>query len=163
MIEQKYIGSNKVIGIVKEEGKTPLGSEIVKVLLEGKEVSIIMSKPAFDALATDRAVDPNFFQELKFNIIIPKLRFIIAEYYIQAYEIVALLGKTGNSLSDDYERAANFLWTGDDAKWTPGMPFTNFLTVLEADKILKTIPLKDDSKKRPDKDTGSGKVTSKRN
>ena len=159
----KYLGSSKVLGIVIQEGRSPLDSEIVKVMFEGDQHSMIMSKTAFDAFATDRAIDANLLQELKFAIVIPKIRALLSEYFIQAFELTALFNKSGHSIADDFDRAANFLWTGEDQRWIPGMAFNSFLSVLEADQVLKKIPAKDEPSKEIKKPRGSGDSASKGN
>ena len=163
MDKDKYIGQGKVLGIVKEEGKTPLGGEIIKVMFHGDQHSMIMSKVAFDAFATPNAIDANLLQELKFRILVPKIRSLLADYFIQAYEMTALFNKAGHSISDDFDRVANFLWTHEDARWVPGMAFNSFLSVLEADMMLKKIPPKDEPKKDDGRESKTGTVTPKGN
>ena len=41
-----------------------------------------------------------------------------------------------DTIMDHFERASNYLWTGDDRNWIQGMNFSNNRTIIETQKIL---------------------------
>jgi hypothetical protein len=76
---------------------------------------------------------------------VPQIIAIITEWDLKAIELKAFLGTIGDSLQDAMEKASNYLWTHDTRTWVPGMSFMNERTLLEAERVLQSIPKKDGS------------------
>lgn len=143
----QYIGPNKVVGLLKEEMKTPMGNEVVKVVYENHP-SQYMTRKCFDLLVSETPPpgDYNYLQEKKFSILLPALIDLIMEYDLNYYEIGRLGQKLVDGLFERFHRASNFMWTGSDENYTPGFDFFNTRTVLDALKVISTIPPKEDGK-----------------
>lgn len=139
--KEQYIGPFKVIGITEDVAKTPAGKGVVKVIYEDRPAEI-MTKKGFDLLVKNEPVDLGTVQKEKFDILIPEIISVMAEYDIRMFELSALLTRVNETIESHFERAASFLWTGDDRNWIPGMNFLNNRTLIESDKILKSIGTK---------------------
>lgn len=143
-IPNQYIGPNKVVGIVENELKTPMGHEIVEIVFESIP-KILMPKKAFDLLSRNTPMDYTSYTKMKVELIGRELVALIMEYDIRNLEMVILMKFTADLMQDAFERASNFLWTGDDKQWISGMSFLNERTLLEAERVIKRIK-NDDNK-----------------
>lgn len=141
--EQKdlYWGPNKILGVSKSDKKTPGGEEIVVLHLDDK-YSQTLEVPAksFKEFSTDKLVDASNFREKRNEKMAQEIVALIMEYDIKSSDIISLLNHVGTKLQNGFERASNWLWTGDDKTWIPGMSFMDNRTILEADNILKQVP-----------------------
>jgi hypothetical protein len=141
----QYIGPNQVMGLVKQDFKTPAGSDVIEVQYKGEHTPELMSQMAFDFLVTETPTDYNDLRDRKFRKMVPQIIAIITEWDLKAIELKAFLGTIGDSLQDAMEKASNYLWTHDTRTWVPGMSFMNERTLLEAERVLQSIPKKDGS------------------
>lgn len=140
----QYIGPDKVVGITKHEITTPLGNEVVKVILDnGKEK--LMTKKCFDLLVTETPPpgDYNYLQEKKFSVLVPMVIDLINEYDLGYFEIGRFGQKIVDELFERFHRASNFLWNASDEHYVAGFEFMNNKTVLDALHIIHKIPKKD--------------------
>lgn len=151
MQEDKFIGPFKVVGITETDIKTPLGSEVVKVLYENAPPEI-MPKKAYDLLLTTTPVESSPTQEKRFDVMIPKIIEQMAEYDVKMIEVGLLLMKVQGAIKSHFGRASSYLWTGDDRNFIEGMEYQNFRTLIETDHILKTINKDNDITKKPKTD-----------
>lgn len=142
---EKFYGKGKVIGIEKVEGlTTPSGGEVVRIMFENGSKKII-GKMAYDKFSSDKQVDPNNHQAIKFSPVISLIIDLMTEYDIENYEVESLFKFIKDEIADRFDRASNYLWTGDDRDFIPGMDFRTFKTLLDVEKIIKSIPNKDES------------------
>jgi len=142
-MSDQYIGPNKVLGLVKQDFLTPSGRDVVEVQYEGEHTPELMSQMAFDQLVTETPSDYNDLRDRKFRQMVPGIITLITEWDIKTVELKPLLGQVGDSLQDAMERAGNYLWTHDERTWVPGMSFMTERTLLEAERVLQSIPKKD--------------------
>lgn len=133
-----YVGPNKVFGLVKEELTTPSGGEVFRVVYENGR-SEIMTKKSYDLLATENPTDHTELRERKFKIVIPAFITLMMEYDFKSMDCHPFLNKLMDSLQENYDRASNFLWTGDDKSWIPGFNFVENRTLIECNKVLHSI------------------------
>lgn len=138
MNEKLYIGSNEVFGISKEEFVTPRGSEVVRVSYKDGRTEM-MPKLAFDKLATTTVSDATNLRDRKFNIVIPQILELMAEYDFSSQDTGILFMRCIDSLEENFDRALNMKWTGNDKLWIPGAKSRERFTLLECDQILKSI------------------------
>lgn len=131
----RYIGPFKVIGITKLDVKTPRGSEVVKVLYENRPAEI-MPLASFELVVTPEPTDLTNLQRRRFDVLIPKIVEELAEMDVRMFELPGLLNKVHETVTDHFERASSYLWTGDDRNWTHGMNFMNNRTIIETHKVL---------------------------
>lgn len=140
---KQYIGPYEIFALVEEEMKTPAGSDVVKVLFTEGKPPMLMPKKALELFMRPSPMDLTTFQEMKFNVMIPEIIKVIGEYDIKMGEIPALMQKLSNTMFDNYDRASIYLWTGDDKNFIPGFNASHERTLLETEKVLKSIPQND--------------------
>ncbi len=141
----QYIGPNKVLGLVKQDLKTPSGGDVVEVQYEGEHLPEVMTQMAFDKLVTELPTaysdrDQQGLSDRRFKLMTAEIIKVIMEWDIKMIELKPLLQAVGDSVQDGVERAGNYLWTHDERTWVPGMSFMNERTLLEAERVLKSIP-----------------------
>lgn len=77
---------------------------------------------------------------------------VLTEYDIKSSEVDALFGPVVtelemmvksviNEIDNRLDRSSNYLWTADDSKFIPGVDVTLERTLIEAKKIISTIPI----------------------
>lgn len=135
VVDEQYLGPFKVVGIVKMDVKTPLGGDVIEVLYENRPKEIVPLK-AFELLVSPVPVDLTTLQRRRFDYLIPKLIEQIAEVDVRMSERVSLFGRLNETIEDHFERASNYLWTGDDRNWAKGVNFMNNRTLIETHKTL---------------------------
>jgi hypothetical protein len=144
--KKQYIGQHEVFGLVQDELKTPLGSEVVKVIFkEGKE-PILMTKKGFDALVTEKPIDATSLMEMKMNILIPEIVKVVAEWDIKIGELHQLSNRLIGNIADNFDRASSFLWHRNDKEWIKGFNPAMERSLLDAEKVLKSIPIDEPGK-----------------
>ena len=134
-MKEKYFGPNKVIGVVEEKVTTTKGNKVVRLLLENRPAEVVPLK-AFELLSTTNPIDYNKLQEKRFKAVIPLILEEIGEFDVRMYELGTLMAQVHTSITNHFERASNFLWTGDDKNWTVGMSFENQRTIVDIRKVL---------------------------
>ena len=141
MTEQiRYIGPNKVGGVVILEEKTPNGKEMVKVLYESNTVPPeIMPMITFEALVSSDIKDWNWVRDQRYTQLLKDIAALCLEYDVVYSDIGALTEAIKNKLEAAFARATNYLWTKDDTQYITGLGALTFRTLLEADAILKGI------------------------
>lgn len=138
MNEKLYIGSDEVFGITKEEFTTPKGSEVVRVNFKNGRTEV-MPKLAFEKLATATVSDATDLRDRKFRIVIPQVIELLAEYDFSSKDTGSLFMRCIDSLEENFDRALNMKWTGNDKAWVPGAQSRERFTILECNEVLKTI------------------------
>lgn len=134
-IKDQYLGPFKVMGIVKQKVKTPLGGEVVEVLYENRPSEIMPTK-AVDMFSTSEPTDFTSLQKKRFDYLIPKLIEQMSEVDVRMFELSSLVAKVHETVTDHFERASNYLWTGDDRNWVVGINYMNNRTIMETHKVL---------------------------
>jgi hypothetical protein len=136
----RYIGPNKINGVVILEEKTPNGKELVKVLYENNVIPAeVMPMVTFENLVSDAPKDWNWIRDQRYAPLLKDIASLCLEYDVIHSDINALAEAIKNKLEAAFARATNYLWTKDDAQFIPGMPALSFRSLLEADAILKGI------------------------
>ena len=139
--EVKFWGPYKILKVEDLGFQTELGTAALKLHLDSDMVAFdFVSQRGYDLFATDEALEPNAFQELRFRVLTKVVLADIPEYHLHASEFESFVNKLGNSYEDSISRAANFLWTGEDKTFIPGTSVLHYRTALEAENILKKIP-----------------------
>lgn len=136
-----FIGPFKVLAVEILERKTPKGADIVKVSFDtDAQPPLTMPKATFEVMVTDVPKDFNYLRDVRYKKLLETLTAECLEVDV-VYSDIAYLGKAlVNKMEDAYERTANYLWTGDDKTWIPGVDYRSDRTLLECDEILKKIP-----------------------
>ena len=144
-MSEQFIGPRKVDSVIESKEKTPKGAEMVSVLFEGGYVEL-MPKKNFDLLVKSEASDYNDLIKIKLQPALEEVLNVILEYNLDMQEAKIMLKSVGDEINNNFNRAINFKFTGDDAKFIPGIDPMENIPFLEAYKILQQIPKKDGSK-----------------
>lgn len=136
--KKQFVGPRAVDYVTITEVKTPAGNEVVEISYAGgfKE---IMPKISFEELVTEAPTDWNALFATKMNILVRELIKVVVERDFKAVEIANLKISLENALNDSFNRATHYLWTKDDASFTPGYNVVLDRSLLEADQIIKEI------------------------
>jgi hypothetical protein len=135
---EKYLGPIKVISVNLTGRQTPSGKEIVEVVLENQP-TVTYTKDVFEEVATDTPIDFTLLRERTHQKTINDLTAILLERGIMYGDLKYVCQKLAEKVEDAYDRATNFLWTGRDKDWVPGVHNMNDRSILECEAILKKI------------------------
>ena len=142
----RYVGPNKVVDVKEEAITTPSGGKVLRVVFESGKWQL-MSEKSYNILLKDSPIDSSSLRDITTNIMMDEIVKIMLEYDIRATDVEHLLQKVTGKIIDCFNRANNYLWTGDDKFFVPGVEPLQFRTLLEADKILKSIPQNEPAEK----------------
>lgn len=134
----KFFGPNKIVEVLTEDLKTPLGTEIFEVRFENGQ-SRLMTKLALDHLTTESELDLTSLRDMKFRILCENIANQVLEYGLRYDEIVPLSQHLGQKLETAFGRALSFLWTQDDEQFVAGVNPIDNKDILEVEKILRGI------------------------
>lgn len=137
-----YIGSDKISVVAEIDEKTPMGSPMVEVTFENGS-KVTMPQKTYEIVVTDVASDLAIVRRLKFNQLVPALKAVLCEYDLEVSEIQALLQELGASIDNNFARATNIAWTGDDSQFVPNTNPLFKRTLLEAHAIITSADKKD--------------------
>lgn len=138
MDKVQYLGPAEITTTIAIDEKTPKGNPMVTVVFKDKPSETYPLK-IFEALVSDEPHDFNWIRENRYKALLDELAGVCLEADLK-FEDLAYIGKTlVYRLENSFERASNFLWTKDDKKWVAGVPFLFERSLIEAEKILKTI------------------------
>ena len=136
----KYVGPNEITGVVILEEKTPKGAEMVKVLFKDEQLPAeVMPKTAFESLVSNEPHDWNYVRETRYKKLILEIAELFLEHGVLYSDGDYVLETAKKKLEAAYDRATNYLWTKDDSQFVPGYNPLAFRSILDADKILRTI------------------------
>ena len=136
----KYVGPNEITGVVILDEKTPKGGEMVKVLYKDERLpSETMPKTAFEVLVSDEPRDWNHVRETRYKKLILEITELFLEHGVLYSDNSHVLDTVKKKVEAAYDRATNYLWTKDDPQFVPGYHPLAFRSILDADKILRSI------------------------
>lgn len=138
-VAEKFIGPRKVAHVVVEEMKTHGGNETVTVHYDGGFTEF-MPKSSFEALATDKPTDFTDLGKRKIKIITLAVLSVLAEHDLKGEEIETLTNSVQNELYNSFNKATHYLWTKDANSFTPGSNAVLERSLLEAHRIITSIP-----------------------
>lgn len=140
MEANQFIGPRKVIALVLlEESKTPSGGDVIRVEFDGG-YSKVMTKKGFDTLVTDAPTDFNVLDARLMDAVLPATLAVLLEYGLTIQETNRLIKKVVETVEDHLNRAANYLITGDDSTFSAGVNMMDYQSLVDIDRILKSIP-----------------------
>jgi len=134
-MEDKYIGSRKVMGVTEIELKTVAENPIVEVLFENGDKKI-MSKKTFDIVATSEVSDETTVSNKKLDAIISGCLAVIEEFDADVMEWNKITIRLYDSLNENLNRATNLLWYKDDKRFVPGVDSLNNVSLLMVKKVI---------------------------
>lgn len=129
-------------GPLKIEYVIDLEDDTVEILFTNGKKEIV-TKKTFAISITEEQKDWNYLQEVKMKAIMEEVMPIVFSYDLKMYEANALLSTMGKNVKERYHRAINYLWTKDDTQYVEGSDPTDFFSLVEAEKTIKSIPVKD--------------------
>lgn len=158
--KKQFIGPLGIVGASLIETKTAGGNDVVEVLYS-RGTKDLMPKSSFDQLVTDKQTDWNDLRDRKFKAIISELVDVMVEFDIKSEDLEALFIKLKDHFTDIFNRATNFLWTGDDTQFIPGTNPSMERSILEAELIYRDINARikrdiDTAKDEPGEEKNSG-------
>lgn len=139
---KNYVGEKKIASFEEDSSLTPLGGKIIKVVYEDGETEFLTEK-TFELVSTEVPTDANYVQATRLHETKKGILAVISEYDISVGEIDKLCNSIAFEIGTSFNRATNFLWTKDDKKFIPGVSVMDSVTLLGAEKVLKTIPRED--------------------
>lgn len=142
MFVGKFYGPEKIASIEVIDMKTPSGAHIFQITTESERKYLVPQKAMI--VITDEMKDWNFVRDTKVQAMVPEMANVVAEYDIPHSQIVYMAAILGQHLSNHFNRAHNFLWTGDDRNYVPGYDPLNDITLLGAERINQQIPARDE-------------------
>jgi len=135
----KFYGPRKIKAVsASDYADTPSGFKVVRVDYEGGYYEFIPTV-SLELVATDEAKDFNYVRDTKFRTMLVKVLTVIADYDLQFFELDAFMSSVLKSLQDSFNRAMNWKWNKDDAKFIPGEDPVQFFSVLQANNVLKEV------------------------
>lgn len=147
----KFIGPQKIADVELSKQLTPSGGIVLlftvshmvgeKMLLE----KVLVPEKAIPLMVTDAETDWNTLNASKMNIIIEDMVGILKEYNIDKMAVDTLLQGLKTTLNYRFDRAKNFLWTGNDESFIPGYDPDRDVTLLHAESVIDSIPPTDES------------------
>lgn len=138
--EKLFVGPNEVDRIELVDQKTPAGKDVAKVFYKGEgDRHEIMPLAIFNILKTNEPKDYNWLREKKHGQLLKDLAALCLEADVKHSDLAHVSKSLCNNLEDAFERAASFLWTGDDKAWISGIDHRFHLTLLQADAVLNKI------------------------
>lgn len=138
-MEKQFIGQNEIMGVEKQDYTTPLGGEVLKVLYTNGS-SEITSKRAFDVEVSKEPMTAEHAQMQRLNSMILAVMEVIAEYDLKGGDAQPFVNKLSFMIQDAFDRASNYLWSKNDLEYAPGDSPLRYRSILEAHKIIKSIP-----------------------
>jgi len=138
-MQDRFIGPYKVLSITPVEMKTALGSEIVEVLFEDGHKKLMPTK-AFDLLVSEAASDLTSISDKKIGEIMKKCLEVIEEYDVDFFQWEKVGQKIITALNENMNRARNYLWFKDDARFVAGIDSENDVSLLMVKQIVSQIP-----------------------
>lgn len=135
-----YLGPSEVDKLEILDHKTPAGKEIVRVLFKSKDAfSEEMPLSVFNLCKTIAPIDYNTLRERQHEALIVLLTELMLEYGVKKGNVGYVLTSLKDKLATVFDRSLQFLTTGDDLRFVPGMdPLTDF-TLLQAEATLRRI------------------------
>lgn len=136
----QFIGPRKVKSVKLADWKTPENKDIVEVEYEGGFVECL-PKEMFDNTFTEVPSDWTALADRRKKLVTGKIIGILKETDIQLQEIGDIFKFVGFQADILYDKATNYLWTGDDAEFVPGMAVLGRRSFLDAQRIVDKIPV----------------------
>lgn len=146
-VAEQFIGPRKVSEVVPEEFKTHGGKNTVTVKYEGG-YSEFMPLASFQLLVTAEPTDFTDLAKRKHKAILTDLMAVLAEYDVKGGEAEMIANGLSNELFNAFNKATHLLWTsGDSNNFTPGSNTVLERSLLEADRVIKSFPDKQEAAK----------------
>lgn len=138
MAKSQYIGSKKIFALTPEEITTPSGDKVLRVQFEDGSYELMPEK-AIKVFATTKPIDPTSLREIRGNVITTALLEALLEYNVSVGDMDYYLTRLSKRFSDAMDRAINYLWREDDSQFVSGSNPMGTATLLDAEKIIKSI------------------------
>jgi hypothetical protein len=109
-----------------------------------------MPLKSFESLVTEKPTDLTDLGNRKIAFVRDAVVNAILEWDATALELEGILQRVSNKISNVFDRTGHFIFTkeiygkGMDNTWVPGTNFTHYRSLLECDKVLKSVG-KDDA------------------
>lgn len=136
MDEKQYIGPYQVLGVSKEEAKTPTGGEIVRVSFETAAAKI-MTKRTFDLLVSGTPVDATTLENKFIEIVTNGLFELLQEYDMTTLQLQKILVEVARVSNGMIDRASHIAFTKEVYgkaqvdSWQRGSQFDHYRTINE--------------------------------
>lgn len=152
----KFIGPQKIVNVAQTTQVTPTGSMIflftVSHMVNEQEIKeeILVPEKSIPLMVTETETDWNTLSASKINIIIEEVVNVLEEYNIEKMAIDTFMQGLKTSLNYRFDRAKNFLWTGNDDSFIPGYDPDRDASILLAEKVIQSIPKTDADRETKD-------------
>lgn len=135
----KYIGSEEIESIVESETQTPAGGKMIDVVFKGG-TSRSYPEKVMPYIITDEISDDTSLQEKRLTPIVRECIETVLEYDMDFGDIETFTKQLFSNLNFHYDRAESFMWKGNDTDFVPGFDSRRGVSVLDAYKVLASIP-----------------------
>jgi hypothetical protein len=140
----RFIGPDKIADFQVLDITTPLGSPIFEVTYESG-IKELFPEKGFAAVVSDEAKDLNHVRDRRVDLVVPQLVETIMEYNLPSSQIDWLLKQLAHQLDNRFGRAFNYLFYKDDKRYVPGYEPGNDFSILDAERVILSIPNPDES------------------
>lgn len=121
-------------------GLTPEGKPVLRLHFKDRSITEVVPQHVFEAVATPAPIDFTALREKRYVPLIEAMTSAMLEHDIRYEDIQYVLNSVMGKCDAAFDRASNFLWTGNDKAWIPGAKsFYVERTLLEADAVLKKL------------------------
>lgn len=125
---KKYYGSREVLQAEALTEQTFSGADLVRVTLKDYPPTVL-PREIFEALVTDEVSDESSLRERKFALIEERIVLAVVDSGLRLDEVSAIFNQALGTIQNMEERALNYLLTGDDSYYIPGVSSTMSRTV----------------------------------
>lgn len=150
-MEDRYIGPRKVAVVSEEDFKTPLNGDVVKVTFEDGQFRI-MPKKAFELFVTDKPIDYTAYADRQHEAVRDEVLKLMMEFDLSPDLVPTFLQAIAYKILNIFDKATYYMWKGEVASWTPGSNYREYMSFMEAEKILKDVPATESKKQGAESD-----------
>lgn len=136
---KQYYGSRVVEGVEVLPTQTFSGATLVRVSLQGYPPTVL-PQDIFEALVTSEVSDESSLRERKFALIEERIVLAVVDSGVRLDELSSLFNQCLLTVQNMEERAINYLMTGNDAYYVPGVSSTMSRTVNDILYVNEIIP-----------------------
>lgn len=126
--KKQYYGSREVEQVVALDSQTFSGADLVQVHLKDYPPTVL-PREIFEALVTEEATDESDLRARKFALIEERVVLAVVDSGLRLDELSSLFNQVISTVQNMEERAINYLLTGNDKYYIPGVSATMSRTV----------------------------------
>lgn len=135
----KYFGPDMISSIEITPQTTPSGGVVFSVVFASGARTIVTEKTLVISIS-DKPGDYTKLLDTKLQAVVPEIVALLEEYDIASFEVESLVSRIKANVEMRFNRAINFLFSGDDSRFIPGWDHKTDVTMLMSEKVISQIP-----------------------